>query len=172
MAKPKSARRAGCRYEFPRPAVTVDVVLFTVAGGLKDLRLRTLLVRRGGPPQKGSWAIPGGFVREDEDLPDAAARELAEETGVRDAFLEQVTAVGTPGRARAPTGPPSCTASRRNSSPPTWANAGPCRSEMVRRAVREKIVNPSVTRRRPPGISHRESCARFSSANPKRTPSR
>jgi 8-oxo-dGTP diphosphatase len=85
-------------YEWPRPAVTVDVVLFTVAGGLRDLRLRVLLIRRDGEPQKGSWALPGGFVREDEDLPDAAGRELAEETGIGGVYLEQVGAVGTPGR--------------------------------------------------------------------------
>ena len=52
---------------------------------------------------KGRWALPGGFVREDEDLPAAAARELAEETGVRESVLEQVAAVGTPKRDRAAT---------------------------------------------------------------------
>src|SRR5579885_1354671 len=62
-------------YEWPRPALTVDGALF-----------------------KGRWALPGGFVREDEDLSAAAARELAEETGVRGAVLEQVAAVGTPRR--------------------------------------------------------------------------
>jgi ADP-ribose pyrophosphatase YjhB (NUDIX family) len=86
------------QYEWPRPAVTVDVVLFTVAGALQDLRLQVLLVRRDGEPQRGWWALPGGFVRENEDLPAAAARELEEETGVADVYLEQVTAVGTPGR--------------------------------------------------------------------------
>src|SRR4051794_41532192 len=85
-------------YEWPRPALTVDIALFTVRGTLNGLRLEVLLIRRGGAPYKGRWALPGGFVREDEDLPDAAARELAEETGVRGAFLEQVGAVGTPGR--------------------------------------------------------------------------
>jgi len=85
-------------YEWPRPALTVDVALFTVRGTLNGLRLEVLLIRRGGSPYKGRWALPGGFVREDEDLPTAAARELAEETGVREAVLEQVAAVGTPKR--------------------------------------------------------------------------
>jgi 8-oxo-dGTP diphosphatase len=85
-------------YEWPRPAVTVDVALFTVAGALQKLRLQALLIRRKEEPFKGRWALPGGFVRQDEDLPAAALRELGEETGIRDAFLEQVAAVGTPGR--------------------------------------------------------------------------
>jgi 8-oxo-dGTP diphosphatase len=76
----------------------VDVALFTVRGSLNELRLQVLLIRRGGPPFQGRWALPGGFVREDEDLPAAAARELAEETGVRGAVLGQVAAVGTPRR--------------------------------------------------------------------------
>jgi 8-oxo-dGTP diphosphatase len=85
-------------YEWPRPAVTADVALFTVAGSLNDLRLQVLLIRREGEPFKGRWALPGGFVRADEDLAAAAGRELEEEAGVRGAFLEQVGAVGTPGR--------------------------------------------------------------------------
>jgi len=85
-------------YDYPRPAVTVDVALFTVAGTLQNLRLRVLLIERGEPPFRGAWALPGGFVREDEDLDTAAHRELQEEAGVTEAVLEQVAAVGTPGR--------------------------------------------------------------------------
>jgi len=90
--------RAKYSYEWPRPAVTVDIALFTVAGALNSLRLRVLLIERDEPPWAGMWALPGGFVREDEDLPAAAVRELEEEGGIRDAWLEQVEAVGTPGR--------------------------------------------------------------------------
>ena len=50
------------RYEWPRPAVTVDVVLFTVAGSLQEMRLQVLLVRRDAEPLRGWWALPGGFV--------------------------------------------------------------------------------------------------------------
>jgi 8-oxo-dGTP diphosphatase len=90
---------------FPRPAVTVDVVVFT----LKDAILHVLLVRRGEHPFKGRWAIPGGFVRvgedanaQGEDLDAAAARELEEETGLgartHDVPLEQLRAFGAAGR--------------------------------------------------------------------------
>ncbi|HEX5827328.1 MAG TPA: NUDIX domain-containing protein [Candidatus Limnocylindrales bacterium] len=79
---------------FPAFAVTVDVVILT----LVDARLHVLLVRRGGAPFEGSWAIPGGFKRPDETLDEAAHRELVEETGVDVALLAQLGAYGDPGR--------------------------------------------------------------------------
>jgi 8-oxo-dGTP diphosphatase len=85
-------------YEWPRPAVTVDITLFGVVGALNDLHLQVLLIERDEEPWRGQWALPGGFVRENEDLEAAARRELHEETGIPDAPLEQVGAVGTPGR--------------------------------------------------------------------------
>jgi len=94
-AKPSGSKRT---YDWPRPAVTVDVVVFTVEGTLDAMKLKVLLVERGGEPYKGAWALPGGFVHEHEDLAAAAARELREETGLADVYIEQVAAVGTPGR--------------------------------------------------------------------------
>ncbi len=81
-------------YDYPRPAVTTDVVLFSVDAE----QLRVLLIRRGGEPFQGCWAFPGGFIEMDEDLMDGARRELAEETGVTGVYLEQLYTFGTPGR--------------------------------------------------------------------------
>lgn len=74
--------------------VTVDIAIFT----LKTGALEVLLVKRGVPPFEGQFAIPGGFVREDEGLEEAAMRELYEETGVRNVFLEQLYTFGDPRR--------------------------------------------------------------------------
>lgn len=81
-------------YEYPRPAVTVDCVVF----GLDDGELKVLLIERDLEPFRGQWALPGGFVREDEDLERAARRELREETGLHDVFLEQLYTFGAVGR--------------------------------------------------------------------------
>jgi len=80
--------------DYPRPSVTVDVIIFTLRGD----ELQALLIRRRNPPFKGMWAIPGGFVSVDESLEEAALRELEEETGVRDVYLEQLYTFGSLGR--------------------------------------------------------------------------
>lgn len=74
--------------------VTVDMVIFTIQSGV----LKVLLVRRRVPPYVGQLAIPGGFVHEDEDLDQAALRELQEETGVANVYLEQLYSFGDVGR--------------------------------------------------------------------------
>lgn len=73
-------------YEYPRPALAVDCIVFAVF----DAGLKVLLIQRGEEPFKGDWALPGGFVRIDETTEDAARRELEEETNLRDAYLEQL----------------------------------------------------------------------------------
>jgi 8-oxo-dGTP diphosphatase len=74
--------------------VTVDIVIFT----LREGSLQVLLVKRGVPPFEGQYAIPGGFIREGESLEEAAFRELYEEAGVRNVFLEQLYTFGDPKR--------------------------------------------------------------------------
>lgn len=81
-------------YEYPHPAVTTDIVIFSI----REEALKVLLIKRAGKPYKGKWALPGGFVREDEDLDSSALRELQEETGVRDVYLEQLYTFGKPKR--------------------------------------------------------------------------
>ena len=81
-------------YDYPRPSVTVDLVLFAKNGCNKKI----LLIERKHEPFKAMWALPGGFIDENEDLYDAACRELKEETGVEDVPLTQFGAFGKPGR--------------------------------------------------------------------------
>jgi 8-oxo-dGTP diphosphatase len=80
--------------DYPRPSVTVDLVIFTIA----EDDLKVLLIRRGQEPFKGRWALPGGFVEIDESLERAAARELKEEVGVTNVYLEQLYTFGEPKR--------------------------------------------------------------------------
>lgn len=81
-------------YPYPRPSVTCDVVAFTMRAD----DLRVLLIQRKDPPFKGQWALPGGYLNENEPLERAAARELQEETGMSGLRLEQLGAFGDPGR--------------------------------------------------------------------------
>lgn len=80
-----------CTYKYPRAALTVDCVVF----GFDEGELKVLLIQRAGEPFKGHWALPGGFVGLDETLDTAARRELAEEAGLKDVFLEQLYTFGT-----------------------------------------------------------------------------
>ncbi len=84
------APRETFSYPYPHPAVTTDVVVFTI----RDGRLATLLVRRANAPHQGCWALPGGFLDIDEDLDTCAARELQEETGIGGLYLEQLYTFG------------------------------------------------------------------------------
>lgn len=81
-------------YEYPHPAVTTDIVIFTI----RQDELKVLLIKRALPPYQGMWALPGGFVNLDESLEEGARRELAEETGMRDVYLEQLYTFGEPDR--------------------------------------------------------------------------
>ena len=81
-------------YDYERPALTVDVVIYTI---IKD-DLKVLLIKRKSAPFSNMWAIPGGFVLSGENLEQAAQRELFEETNVKDIYLEQLYSFGDPGR--------------------------------------------------------------------------
>lgn len=81
-------------YDYPRPSVTVDIVLLTDAFP----RPEVLLIQRKNPPFQGTWALPGGFIEMDETLEATARRELYEETGVSDVHLRQVATFGHPDR--------------------------------------------------------------------------
>jgi len=77
-------------YKYPRPALTVDCVVF----GWDEESLKVLLIERELEPFQGAWALPGGFVHVDETLEDAALRELSEETGLSKVYLEQLYTFG------------------------------------------------------------------------------
>lgn len=81
-------------YEYPHPAVTTDIVIFTI----RQDELKVLLIKRALAPHKGMWALPGGFVNLEESLEQGARRELEEETGVADVYLEQLYTFGEPDR--------------------------------------------------------------------------
>lgn len=91
--------------DYERPSVAADMVIFTVTDEaadsyrkLPEKELRILLIRRGGHPFLGKWALPGGFVQPSETTEQAAARELREETGVDDVYLEQLYTFSDIGR--------------------------------------------------------------------------
>lgn len=90
--------------KYERPSATVDMLIFTIGEKKKSYRklpqknLELLMVRRGDHPYKDMWAIPGGFVNIDENLIDSAKRELLEETGLRNIYMEQLYTWGDVGR--------------------------------------------------------------------------
>ncbi|MES2734192.1 MAG: NUDIX domain-containing protein, partial [Bacteroidota bacterium] len=82
-------------YQYPRPALTVDCLLF----GFDESELKILLIERSNEPFKGYWALPGGFLdEEDPTIEHAAKRELEEETGLTNVFMEQLYTFGDVGR--------------------------------------------------------------------------
>jgi 8-oxo-dGTP diphosphatase len=81
-------------YPYPRPALTVDAIVFRIHG----IRTEILLIKRGNSPFKGMWAIPGGFINMDETPEEAVARELAEETGITGVGFFQVHTYGSVNR--------------------------------------------------------------------------
>lgn len=81
-------------YEYPHPAVTTDIVIYTI----RQDALKVLLIKRALEPFRGRWALPGGFVQLDESLEEGARRELREETGLEGVYLEQLYTFGRPDR--------------------------------------------------------------------------
>ncbi len=79
-------------YDYPRPAVCVDAIIYCKTDNT------ILLIERKNEPYKNNWALPGGFVDENEDLIDAVNRELCEETFVKNISLQQFKTYGKPGR--------------------------------------------------------------------------
>lgn len=93
-ATPGEEERGAYTYEYPRPALTADNVIF----GFDGDNLKVLLIRRGVEPYKGYWALPGGFMRMSESIEECARRELFEETNVKDVYLEQFHTFSDPKR--------------------------------------------------------------------------
>lgn len=97
---------AGYRAEdYPRPSVACDMAVFAIGEvetdnyrQLSEKQLQVLLIQRGGHPFLGDWALPGGFIRPGETAGRAAARELREETGLSEVYLEQLGLFSEPGR--------------------------------------------------------------------------
>ena len=81
-------------YKYPHPAVTTDCVIF----GFNGERLQVLLIERGIEPYKGRWAFPGGFLKMDEAAEEGALRELKEETGLENAYIQQLHTFSDPNR--------------------------------------------------------------------------
>ncbi len=79
-------------YEYPRPNLTIDCVVFGL--DIEESDLKVMLIQRDIPPFEGRWALPGGFVRINETLEETALRELREETGIEKVFLEQLFSFG------------------------------------------------------------------------------
>ena len=91
--------------DYPRLSVTVDIVIFTIADVFKnnyrklpEKEMQVLLIQRGGHPFIGQWALPGGFIRPNETVGEAANRELTEETGLQGSHLEQLYTFSKPNR--------------------------------------------------------------------------
>jgi 8-oxo-dGTP diphosphatase len=115
-------------HPYPCPALTVDVVIFT----LRENRLHVLLVKRVEEPYSGMWALPGGFVRMEESLEEAVCREMEEETSLKQAYFEQLFTYGDPQRdprgrvvtvayfALIPSDSPVCAEGGRDSSQAGW----------------------------------------------------
>lgn len=85
LSKPDKTNKGEYYYEYPRPALTADCVIF----GFDGKSLKLLLIERGVEPYKSYWALPGGFMKMDETIVECARRELFEETGVKNVYLEQ-----------------------------------------------------------------------------------
>lgn len=94
LTKARRAETYVHHYDYPHPSVTTDIVVFSIRSG----RLAALLIERKLAPFKGKWALPGGFVHPNESLDACATRELQEETGVENVFLEQLYSFGMPER--------------------------------------------------------------------------